>query len=106
MGNYDDDLVLVDSEDEQPERQFMGTMPCRHCGKQIAGNCTKCPHCGGTFGLDSFTTEEYLRYRKAERKANRESSRQVAGCLLVILAIFWLLVEKGLWRWLADLLAV
>ena len=27
----------------------MALVPCKHCGKQIAPNCTKCVHCGGTF---------------------------------------------------------
>ncbi len=27
----------------------MPTFPCIHCNKQVAGNCKKCPHCGGTY---------------------------------------------------------
>ncbi|MEO2012319.1 MAG: hypothetical protein ABGX22_26940, partial [Pirellulaceae bacterium] len=27
---------------------------CVHCGKQVAGNCTRCPHCGVTFEVREF----------------------------------------------------
>lgn len=71
----------------------MVTVPCKHCGKQVAPNCTKCPHCGGTYGL----TKEQL------RKAEQEGSIQAAGCILIMLAIgallfFW----KDLWKWFGS----